>query len=394
MKLLIGIPALNEEQSIRGIIERTLAAREYIVANSPVEAVEITVVSDGSTDRTAAIAREYEGRIRVIEFPENQGYGAAIQGAWAGSEAELLSFLDADGTCDPRFFADLCRALEEARADVALGCRLNANSRMPLIRRTGNRMFALLLECLSKKKVRDTASGMRVVRRSALRRLYPLPTGLHFTPAMSARAMLADRIGIVEIDMPYAEREGRSKLKVMRDGLRFLGIILSTALLYRPGVIVGACAQVMGLAGATLLALPVYHYFTHFSLEEWMIYRVLVGSSLAQVALLLWAGAGFASRVAQVAMREEVARGESWTTAWTKTPLFWVAVAALVAAAGGLVAESAGQLWETGHTTVHWSRFVASMWCVTVTAILLVFRGVDRLLDLVEKRVVQLARPE
>jgi len=182
MKLLIVIPALNEEESIQSTIERCLAARQVIVSKSSVDDVEITVVSDGSTDRTVERAMAYQGRIRVIVFPQNRGYGAAIMEAWSKSDAELLSFLDADGTCDPRFLAEMCRNLLSEDVDVVLGCRLNSISKMPALRRCGNLVFAWLLATLSNKTVRDTASGMRVVRRSALRNLYPLPTGLHFTP--------------------------------------------------------------------------------------------------------------------------------------------------------------------------------------------------------------------
>ena len=222
MKLLIAIPALNEEASIESIIQRSLDARAHIERHSPVTEVEITVVSDGSTDRTAEIAGHYRGRINLIVFPQNRGYGAAIKEAWRSSDAELLGFLDADGTCDPKFFAPLCQRLLSDDADVVLGCRLNQQSRMPLIRRLGNFLFAALLTTFSSSRVRDTASGMRVVRRSALPRLFPLPDGLHFTPAMSARAMLSDSVKIVEIDMPYRERAGESKLRVARDGVRFL----------------------------------------------------------------------------------------------------------------------------------------------------------------------------
>jgi hypothetical protein len=77
---------------------------------------------------------------------------------------------------------------------------------------------------------------MRIVRREAYYRLRPLPSGLHFTPAMSARALLdrEARVKLVEIAMPYHERVGDSKLKAGRDGLRFLGGITKTALIYRP----------------------------------------------------------------------------------------------------------------------------------------------------------------
>ncbi len=186
MKLLIAIPALNEEDSIVSIIERCLEARRFIVENSLVTSVDITVVSDGSTDRTVDRALTFKYQIKCIIFPRNRGYGAVIKQAWLESDAELLGFPDADGTCDPRFFADLCRQIEDNRADVVLGCRVNANSKIPAIRCFGNIIFASLLSVLSSSLVRDTASGMRVVRRDSLRRIFPRPDGLHFTPSMSA----------------------------------------------------------------------------------------------------------------------------------------------------------------------------------------------------------------
>jgi glycosyltransferase involved in cell wall biosynthesis len=125
MKLLIAIPALNEEDSIQRIIERCLQARKEIIETSPVTEVDITVVSDGSTDRTVELASRFTDRIKLIVFTKNRGYGAAIKEAWAQSNAELLGFLDADGTCDPRFFSQLSNALKEDGADMALGCRLN-----------------------------------------------------------------------------------------------------------------------------------------------------------------------------------------------------------------------------------------------------------------------------
>ena len=159
MKLLVVIPALNEEESISSTIEQTLASREIILSQTPVTEVAITVVSDGSTDRTPELARAFGGRIKLIEFPENRGYGAAIKEAWRQSDADLLSFLDADGTCNPRFFADLCNRLIQQDLDVVCGSRLHAGSRMQLIRRIGNTIFAILVTVFSSARVRDTASG-------------------------------------------------------------------------------------------------------------------------------------------------------------------------------------------------------------------------------------------
>src|SRR5262249_50334102 len=185
MKLLIAVPALNEEASIQQIIGRCLEARSEIIETSPVTEVDITVVSDGSTDRTVELASKFGDRIKLIVFPKNRGYGAAINEAWIQSDADLLGFLDADGTCEPRFFSQLINALKIHDADIALGCRLNVHSEMPRLRRLGNRLFASMLTLLSSSTLRDTASGMRVLRRTCLPALLPLPEGFHFPPAMS-----------------------------------------------------------------------------------------------------------------------------------------------------------------------------------------------------------------
>lgn len=393
MKLLIAIPALNEEQSIHSTIQRCLDARQSILESSPVTDVDITVVSDGSTDHTVDRAREFGSLIHLIEFTRNQGYGAAIMEAWSHSQADLLGFLDADGTCDPQFFATLCNGLVEKDADVALGCRLNSGSQMPMLRRVGNTLFAWLLSIFASETVRDTASGMRVVRRSALRHLYPLPIGLHFTPAMSARAMLSDATRIVEIDMPYAEREGESKLRVIRDGLRFLRVIIENALLYKAGRILSWGAAGCFLIGVVLMLRPLAAYIETHTVADWMIYRFLVSSLAAQVSLLLLGAGMLSARMASIAIHEEVRDRHTPFSAWLRTGWFWPVTASLAGAGLMLVWPSALELWKTGKTDVHWSRFVVAMGCFASVSLFCVIRGLDRVLDLVEQRVQHLWKP-
>ena len=159
MRLTIVIPALNEEDAIGSTIERCLGATETIIANSPVDDVEVVVVNDGSTDRTAEIAAGYHD-IRLINFDENRGYGAAIKTGFEAGTGDLVAFLDADGTCNPTFFATLCSALVRENASVAIGSRMGPDSRMPPVRRLGNRIYALILAGLSNRAVTDTASGV------------------------------------------------------------------------------------------------------------------------------------------------------------------------------------------------------------------------------------------
>lgn len=388
MRLLIAIPALNEEESLRAILERSLEARAYIVAHSPVTEVEITVVSDGSTDGTVAIAREYEDRIGLIVFEKNRGYGAAITEAWSRSQAELLGFLDADGTCDPRFFADLCRLIEEAPADVALGCRLNRQSRMPWLRRVGNRAFAWTLTLLSLRRVRDSASGMRVVRRSCLPALYPLPSGLDFTPAMSARAVLSRDVRIAEIDMPYHERGGRSKLHPLRDGWRFLRIILETSFLYRPNRALGLAALPLAALSAGMMWMPTRFWLDNGMLLEWMIYRFLVGVLLASVAVLLLCSSHLARKAADISLSTNPVedRYTSLVGRLFRGRWFWAVPVLLTLSGVALVWKAWIGFLETGEVYEHWSRFVVMLFFLLVSAILVATKFLDHCLNLLAER--------
>lgn len=296
MKLSIVIPALNEEEAIGSTVERCLAARDTIIAGSPVDVVEVIVVNDGSTDRTAEIAASYQD-VALISFEQNRGYGAAIKEGFAQSSGQLVAFLDADGTCDPTFFAALCRAIIGENASVAIGSRMGPASKMPPVRRLGNRVYALILSALSNREVSDTASGMRVIRRDALERLYPLPDGLHFTPAMSARVLMDDHLTIIERPMSYEERIGNSKLHVTRDGVRFLHTILEMTLMWRPAKFFASTALVC-LAVMTLLAThPIEMWLRMGRFDEDMIYRLLFCSLLGTVGGTLLSAATLSDHV-------------------------------------------------------------------------------------------------
>ena len=380
MKLHITVPALNEEASIERTIRRCLDARSYIISHSPVSDVEITVVSDGSTDRTVEFARPFEGQINLIVFPKNRGYGAAIKEGWMHSDADLLAFMDADGTCDPRFFANLCRALSENTADIVLGGRLNSDSKMPLIRRIGNTLFALLLSAFSRRSIRDTASGMRVVRRTALPQLFPLPDGLHFTPAMTARCLMSGDLKLCEIDMSYEEREGKSKLRVGKDGLRFLKSILDMAFLYEPWRPLGVAAALSLAVAASLMVTPTIHYVRHRSLEEWMIYRFIVSHLAGTNAVLMLSAAYITGRIARIALFRKPRANV--LERLLGRPSFGLIPLGLMIAGGLLVLPSFLQLVRTGSIYEHWSRFIAMSFLFSAALILLTTWAMNYVLEL------------
>ncbi|HUT19574.1 MAG TPA: glycosyltransferase family 2 protein [Anaerolineae bacterium] len=244
--LSVVIPAYNEEGGIAQIIERALSIGPRL-KGAGVDDMELIVVDDGSHDDTAEIASRYT-QVRLVRHAGNQGYGAALKTGFSQAQGNLLGFLDADGTYPPEHFPELCEVALREDVDLVIGSRMaGAESEMPLVRRVGNLLFANLVSLLGAHRVTDSSSGMRVIRREVLPMLYPLPDGLNFTPVMSTRA-LHEGIRWREVPIPYRERVGRSKLSVVRDGMRFLQTIVWTVLNYNP-------VRVLGGAGLGLFAI-------------------------------------------------------------------------------------------------------------------------------------------
>ena len=383
-RLCIVIPALNEEDAIGSTIQRCKDARTRLKADGVVEDVDIVVVSDGSTDRTPEIAKSHDD-VTVIEFPQNRGYGAAIKSGWAASDADLLGFLDADGTCDPLFFKDLCQVIDQQSADIVLGSRMGPDSKMPPIRRLGNRIYALVTGILCGRSVTDTASGMRVCLRDAIARIQPLPDGLHFTPSMSARA-LSSGMAIHEIPMTYEERIGESKLSVVRDGIRFFETIFSGILCYRPDRLF-----ILGFAFClilvTLMGLyPTEFYFANGRVEEWMIYRFVACLLLGLVGSLLLSATAISHKMAALGPRAH-STDSFWASLvskqYTGKSMFVLVLAYWLTAIATLwpgIVEYATSLT----CTLHWSRLIVGCFFV--------FAGVQTLVTSILLAVVEMWR--
>ena len=247
--LSIVIPAYNEENGISEIIERVLSIRSKL-PEVGVDRMELIVVDDGSRDQTAEIVASHKD-VRLIRHTKNGGYGAALKTGFAAAIGEWIGFLDADGTYPPESFPALYKAALEKNADIVIGSRMTgAESHMPFVRRVGNLIFANLVSLISAQRITDSASGMRIFRKSDLARIYPLPDGLNLTPVMSTRA-LHEKMNMIEVPITYSERVGRSKLSVVRDGIRFAQSIVETALNYNPVRPLG----IFGLSGAGLAGL-------------------------------------------------------------------------------------------------------------------------------------------
>ena len=278
--LSVIIPAFNEEDGIERVITRVLAVRDALTRMNV--ALEFIIVDDGSRDQTATRIAKYP-QVRLVRHLKNRGYGAAIKTGFRNATGEFLAFLDADATYPPENLPDLMRAALDQNGDMIVASRMSgAKSQMPLVRRIGNLAYATLFSLIGNTIVHDTTSGMRVIRREKLESLYPLPDGLEFTPAMSTRA-LHENLEVIEVAVPYSERVGRSKLSVVRDGLRFTNAIVWTVLAYNPVRILGlfslALFAIAALIAVYIIALRVGGTTT---LTAWQLFFIF-GAVLATI---------------------------------------------------------------------------------------------------------------
>lgn len=274
-RLSIVIPAYNEEGNIDRVIERLLRQKPKISSVCPeISNIELIVVNDNSKDKTAEVVQRYP-EVILVTHVANRGYGAALKTGFARAKGEYIGFLDADGTYPPESLFSLCEALIKNKADIVLGSRLSGEkSRMSLLRYFGNRFYAVLLSWLTDKKISDTATGMRVFKKEILSKVYPLPDGLNFTPAMSTQALNED-LKICEVPITYEKREGSSKLNILKDGYRFLMSIVLIARLYNPLKFFGPIGIVFLFLAIALSIKPISYYLVHRLVLETSIYRLI-----------------------------------------------------------------------------------------------------------------------
>jgi glycosyltransferase involved in cell wall biosynthesis len=158
-KILVMIPAFNEESNIEGVICKV---REY-ASNA-----DILVVNDGSRDRTAFLAQN--SGVHVVSHPFNMGYGVACQTGFKYAcrmGYELVVQMDGDGQHEPACIPDLLKAVREPGVDVVLGSRWLGiiEYKGPLLRKFGKFFFAFLASRITKHKVTDPTTGFQALNR-------------------------------------------------------------------------------------------------------------------------------------------------------------------------------------------------------------------------------------
>ena len=215
------IPAFNESQNIAELLNRVS------VSNPGFEAL---LIDDGSFDDTAGLAKN--SGLRVIRHPYNIGNGAAIKTGIRAAGGDILVFMDSDGQHDPADISELIAHLDSY--DMVVGAR-TACQQASVPRLLMNRVFNRLASYVTGFKIQDLTSGFRALRSETARELLPLLPNGYSWPTTSTLVLLRSGLSVKYVPINVRPRQnGRSRIRPIRDGIRFFMIILKICILYSP----------------------------------------------------------------------------------------------------------------------------------------------------------------
>jgi glycosyltransferase involved in cell wall biosynthesis len=194
---------------------------------------------------------------RLLRHPGNLGNGATIKTGARNANGEILIFMDADGQHDPQDISKLLKKLSEGY-DMVIGARA-MDSQASLSRLFGNGLLNKLASLMTGYKIEDLTSGFRAVYANKFRKfLYLLPNGFSY-PTTITMAFFRSAYPVAYIPIQAAKRAGSSKIKFLKDGLRFFIIVLKIGALFSPMRLFLPISMAFFLTGAF------YYGYTYFS---------------------------------------------------------------------------------------------------------------------------------
>jgi glycosyltransferase involved in cell wall biosynthesis len=279
MKLVVMIPAYNEEKSIGSVI------KEIPRKINGIDIVEVLLIDDGSTDST--IERAIQGGInKVISHKENQGLGAAFKDGLNSAlemNADIMVNIDADGQYNAAEIPELIAPIVENKADIVLGWRdIGGLEFMPRGKKIGNKIATWVTGRLSGLPIKDAQSGFRAFSKEAALRLNLLGRYTYVQETIIQAS--CKNITIAQVPIEFRPREGKSKLISSLASYMFrAGLIISRTYrdykILEPAILISGLLFIIGLVFAILVGI-------HF-LATGMITPHILSAILALVFLTL-----------------------------------------------------------------------------------------------------------
>ena len=187
-------------------------------------------MDDGSSDNTVELCEQH--KVQCLHHPYNMGNGAAIKTGARAARGDILVFMDADGQHRPEDLPRLLEKLEQGH-DMVVGARARS-SQASVGRLLANTLYNRIASWMVAQRVKDLTSGFRAVRAARFRAfLYLLPNGFSY-PTTITMAFFRAGYPLAYVPITTETRGGKSHIRPVQDGLRFLLIIFKIGTLYSP----------------------------------------------------------------------------------------------------------------------------------------------------------------
>jgi glycosyltransferase involved in cell wall biosynthesis len=227
MNISVIIPCYNEARAIIPTLKRIKNTLESIGINH-----EIIVIDDASTDISKKLIKSFPKKISLIEHDYNQGYGASLKDGIRKAKYEWIVITDADGTYPFEALPRLLRYVP--KYDMVIGARTGKHVKIPFVRRPAKWFLKKLSEYLTKRKIPDLNSGLRIFKKDIANRFMSLfPDGFSFTTTITI-ACLTNKYRVKFIPINYYKRKGKSSISAFRDFSGFIQLILRLTLYFKP----------------------------------------------------------------------------------------------------------------------------------------------------------------
>ena len=283
MKIIVGIPAFNEEKNIASIITKLSTIADTIL-----------VCDDGSTDLTATIAKKI-GAV-VIKHEKNLGYGAAIRSLFLKAkdlDGDVLVTFDADGQHRIDDIKNVIKPIVNQEADLVIGSRFldESEKEVPQYRKIGIKVITKITNASIKKQLTDSQSGFRAYSRKIISELNPSETGMGVSTEILIKAS-SKNFRIVEVPIKIIYEGNTSTHNPITHGSSVIISTIKYTSLQRPLTFYGIPSMVFLIIGGVFSYLAIQFYVEvgrlNTNLTIISASTVLIGVVLLITAILLF----------------------------------------------------------------------------------------------------------
>jgi glycosyltransferase involved in cell wall biosynthesis len=255
VRFSLVVPCFNEVDAIESTVSEL---REKLVGCGPYELIIVDDGSNDGTDEKLSKLQQEDPELHVLTHARNRGYGAALKTGTVEAQAELIVITDADCTYPNEVIPQLVDTAIESEADMVVGARTGSDVTYSKLRAIPKVFLRRYASWIAATNIPDINSGLRVFKKAVAERYFNiLPNSFSFTLTITL-AMITNYHRVIYVPINYSERVGSSKIRPIRDTLKFVQLILRTGMYFAPLRVFFPFVTILSLAFLASLSWDVF----------------------------------------------------------------------------------------------------------------------------------------